>query len=62
VILFDNNASTNLNADDDAKPIAANYLNKWRPRFIEQHSDRIKIEESKVSSASATQNGNLVVT
>jgi hypothetical protein len=59
VILLDNKAGTNLSADDDAKPIAAKYLSKWRPGFIEQQ--KMKIEESNLTSASATQNGNPVV-
>lgn len=31
--------------DDDAKDIAAQYLTKWRPGFLERNSDLKKAEE-----------------
>jgi hypothetical protein len=43
--------------DDDAKPMAAKYLAKWRPRFLEQNSDVKKIEDSErlqLNSAQST--------
>jgi hypothetical protein len=40
--------------DDDAKPMAAKYLTKWRPGFLEQNSDT-KMEESMHVPLHATQ-------
>jgi hypothetical protein len=31
---------TNSSPDDDAKPMAAKYLSKWRPGFLEQQKGR----------------------
>ncbi len=36
----------NHSTDDDAKPMAAKYLAKWRPGFLEQNNDSKKIEDS----------------
>jgi len=41
--------------DDDAKPMAAKYLAKWRPGFLEQNSDTKKIEDSVRAQLSSTQ-------
>jgi hypothetical protein len=37
---------SNHSIDDDAKPMAAKYLAKWRPGFLEQNSDTKKIEDN----------------
>ncbi|KFY05550.1 hypothetical protein V492_08460 [Pseudogymnoascus sp. VKM F-4246] len=42
---------------DDAKPMAAKYLTKWRPGFIERNSDTKEEGESKLIAGSDGQNG-----
>lgn len=49
--------SVNDFLDDDAKPIAAKYLAKWRPGFLEENSDMSKvgdIESIQLNSAQGT--------
>ncbi|KAL5347246.1 hypothetical protein ACLOAV_007555 [Pseudogymnoascus australis] len=42
---------------DDAKPMAAKYLTKWRPGFIERNSDTKEDSETKLIAGSEGQNG-----
>lgn len=42
-----NSSNANQYVDDDAKPMAAKYLAKWRPGFLEQNSDLKKMEDSE---------------
>ncbi|KFY51774.1 hypothetical protein V496_08775 [Pseudogymnoascus sp. VKM F-4515 (FW-2607)] len=42
---------------DDAKPMAAKYLTKWRPGFIERNSDTKEDSETKLIAVSEGQNG-----
>ncbi|OBT65604.1 hypothetical protein VE03_05534 [Pseudogymnoascus sp. 23342-1-I1] len=42
---------------DDAKPMAAKYLTKWRPDFIERNSDTKEDSETKLIAKSEAQNG-----
>lgn len=47
--------SSNHSIDDDAKPMAAKYLAKWRPGFLEQNSDTKKIEDNVRIQLNVTQ-------
>ncbi|KFY18673.1 hypothetical protein V493_08428 [Pseudogymnoascus sp. VKM F-4281 (FW-2241)] len=42
---------------DDAKPMAAKYLTKWRPGFIERNNDTKEDSESKLITGAEGQNG-----
>ncbi|KFZ03382.1 hypothetical protein V502_10996 [Pseudogymnoascus sp. VKM F-4520 (FW-2644)] len=42
---------------DDAKPMAAKYLTKWRPGFIERNSDTKEESETKLIAGSEGKNG-----
>jgi symplekin len=54
--------SANHSIDDDAKPMAAKYLAKWRPGFLERNSDTNKIENSARIQLSSTQSAASVTT
>lgn len=48
---------SNIGTDDDAKPMAAKYLTKWRPGFIGRNNDTKEDSESKLITGAEGQNG-----
>jgi hypothetical protein len=57
-----NKKRTNHSIDDDAKPMAAKYLAKWRPGFLEQNTDTKKIEDNTRVQLNSTQSTASVTT